>query len=91
MDKISAKAKQLWAKIRKIPDFSLTFLEFKISLTILQNSLTLKKNKISPTFPQLVATLNPWNITGYHTEIKQWQMYIGTMDRQTDTWISTET
>ena len=29
-----------WAKIMKFPDFSLTFLVFKISLTNLQNSLT---------------------------------------------------
>ena len=36
-----------WAKIMKFPDFSLTFLIFKISLTNLQNSLTLKKNQIS--------------------------------------------
>ena len=45
----------------KIPDFSLTFLAFKISLTNLQNSdfsLTLKKNQCSLTFPVPVATLS---------------------------------
>ena len=39
----------------EFPDFSLTFLVFKISLTNLQNSLTLKKNQISLTFPWPVA------------------------------------
>ena len=42
-----------WAKIMKFPDFSLTFLVFKISLTNLQ----MKKNQISLTFPWPVATL----------------------------------
>ena len=37
---ISATEKQFWAKIIKFPDFSLTFLVFKNSPTILQNFQT---------------------------------------------------
>ena len=48
MDKIPATTQIFLAQIMKFPDFSLTFLVFKNSLTNLQNSLTfsltLKKN-----------------------------------------------
>ena len=40
MDKIPATTQIFLAQIMKFPDFSLTFLIFKISLTNLQNSLT---------------------------------------------------
>ena len=52
MDKIPATSKRYSAKIKKFPNFSLTFLEFKISLNSSQNSLIpdLKENKIFPNF-----------------------------------------
>ena len=45
--------------ILKFPDFSVTFEDFLISLTILQNSLTLKKN---PNFPD-------FSLTGGHPDL----------------------
>ena len=47
--------------ILKFPDISLTFEYFLISLTILQNSLTLKKNQIS--------------LTGGHPDLSLRSMY----------------
>ena len=80
----------------EFPDFSLTFLVFKISLTNLQNSLTLKKNQISLTFPWPEATLQClsneltfwfWNLMDSHpsqsyTDFKLVGVLYGTAERE---------